>query len=99
MALMKDEDRYKLLFGPYEPPKIPRSKRLFCEMRGYLKIGGYSDGALPLPRRYRTNSIILCGDLVLAGKQESGEAGSFHLGGCRNSVQKWRKALEVAGHN
>lgn len=96
---MKDEGRNKLLFGPYEPPKIPRSKRLFCEMRGYLKIGGYSDGPIPWPRRYRTNSIILCGDLVRAVKQESVEAVSFHWGVCRNVVQNWRKALEVPEHN
>src|SRR2546427_4302036 len=68
-------------------------------MRGYLKVGGYSDGPIPWPIRYRTNSIILCGDLVLAVKQEAAEAVSFHWGVCLSVVQRWRKALEVPEHN
>jgi hypothetical protein len=48
---MIDEDQFKLLFAPYEPPKIPRNKRLFCQVRGYLKFGGYSDGPIPWPER------------------------------------------------
>src|SRR2546426_8273308 len=56
-------------------------------MRGYLKVGGYSDGPIPWPIRYRTNSIILCGDLVLAVKQEAAEAVSFHWGVCLSGLR------------
>ena len=64
-------------------------------MRGYLKVGSWSDGPIPWPRRYRTGSIILCGDLVRAVKLESVEAVCYHWGVCRNVVQKWRHAVQV----
>src|SRR5665213_108615 len=92
---MNDREHFKLLFGPYAPPKIPRNQRLFCEGRGSLKVGSWSDGLIPWPRRYRTGSIILCGDLVRAVKLESVEAVCFHWGVCRNVVQNWRQALHV----
>jgi hypothetical protein len=93
---MKDQDRFELLFGPYEPPRIPRNGMLLCKHRGYLKVGkAWSDGPIPWPRRYRTASIILCGDLVRAVQKESVEAVSYHWGVCRNVVQIWRRALDV----
>jgi hypothetical protein len=96
---MNDREHFKLLFGPYAPPKIPRNQRLFCEVRGCLKVGSWSDGLIPWPRRYRTGSIILCGDLVRAVKLESVEAVCYHWGVCRNVVQKWRHALHVTECN
>jgi len=60
-----------------------------------LKVGSWSAGLIPWPRRYRTGSIILCGDLVRAVKLESVEAVCFHWGVCRNVVQNWRQALHV----
>jgi hypothetical protein len=94
---MNDQDHFKLLFGPYEPPKIQRDQWIFCEMRGLLKVGTWSNGPIPWPQRYRTGSIILCGDLVRAVKLESVEAVCHHWGVCRNVVQKWRHALGVKG--
>lgn len=96
---MNGREHFKLLFGPYAPPKIPRNQRLFCEVRGCLKVGSWSDGLIPWPRRYRTGSIILCGDLVRAVKLESVEAVCYHWGVCRNVVQKWRHALHVTEFN
>jgi hypothetical protein len=96
---MNGREHFKLLFGPYAPPKIPRNQRLFCEVRGCLKVGSWSDGLIPWPRRYRTGSIILCGDLVRAVKLESVEAVCYHWGVCRNVVQNWRHALLVTEFN
>ena len=96
---MNDQAHFKLLFGPYAPPRVPRNRRLFCEMRGFLRAGSWSDGPIPWPRRYRTGSIILCGDLVRAVKMESVEAVAHHWGVCRNVVQKWRQALQVPEAN
>lgn len=97
---MNEEARARLLFGPYEPPRIPRNQRLLCEYRGYLRVSKtWSDGRIPWPRRYRTGSIILCGDLVEAVKKESVEAVCHHWGVCRNVVNLWRKALGVPEMN
>jgi hypothetical protein len=93
-------ERFRLQFGPYAPPKVPRKNRLICEMRGYLKVSpNWSDGLISWPRRWRTGSIILCGDLVRAVKMESVEAACYHWGVCRNVVQNWRHALSVPESN
>jgi len=92
--------RFHLLFGPYAPPKVSPYQRLDCEMRGRLKVSpNWSDAPIPWPRRYRTNSLILCGDLVRAVKLESVEAICYHWGVCRNVVQNWRQALGVQENN
>src|SRR5665213_1722 len=93
-------ERFRLQFGPYAPPKVPRKNLLLCEMRGYLKVSpNWSDGLIPWPRRWRTGSIILCGDLVRAVKMEPVEAVCYHWGVCRNVVQNWRHALGVPEFN
>jgi hypothetical protein len=92
---MNDQEHFYLLFGPYVPPKIPRCRRLVCQMRGPLRVGSWSDGLIPWPRRYRTGSIILCGDLIRAVKMESVEAVCYYWGVCRNVVRKWRLAMNV----
>jgi hypothetical protein len=99
MASQKNRGQFQLLFGPYAPPSVPRNGRLRCEMRGLLRVGSWSDGLIPWPRRYQTGSIILCGDLVRAVETESVEAVSHHWGVCRNVVQKWRQALHVPESN
>ncbi len=45
--------------------------------------------------KWRTRSLILCGDLVRAVKQESEIAVAYHWGVCIGVVTKWRNALEV----
>ena len=83
--------------------RLPKSHAiiaLFCEMHGYLKVSpSWSNGPIPWPRRYRTGSIILCGDLVRAVKMESVEAICFHWRVCRNVVQNRRHALGVPEFN
>ena len=93
---MSIPERFRLQFGPYAAPRIPRNQRLFCEARGWLRVSEiWSDGPISWPRRWRTDSIILCGDLVRAVKMESVEAVCYHWCVCRNVVQKWRNALGV----
>ena len=88
-------DKLRLLFGPYQPPRTRRGKHLFCEMRGTVKVGDYCDGPIPWPMKWRTRSLILCGDLVRAVREESGLAVAHHWGVCPALVTKWRGALEV----
>src|SRR5258708_7826899 len=91
--------RYQLLGGPYEPPRARRGGHLFCEMRGTVKVGGYKDGPIPWPVKWGTRSLILCGALVEAVKQESEVALGHHWGVGIKVVQNWRRALGVEMYN
>lgn len=39
-------EKVRLLFGPYKPPRTGRGQFLFCELRGTVKVGGYSHGLI-----------------------------------------------------
>jgi hypothetical protein len=90
-----EPEKVKLFYGPYTPPRTRRGRFLFCELRGTVKVGEYSDGPIPWPMKWGTWSIILCGDLVPAVKQESELAVAHHWGVSVGTVTKWRNALEV----
>src|SRR5207249_4618146 len=47
----------------------------------------------------RTNSLILCGDLVRAIKKEAVQAVAWHWGVSKGVVSLWRRALGVPEHN
>src|SRR5215204_1664503 len=91
--------RFRLLSGPYEPPRTRPGKFLFCESRGTVKVGEYNDGPIPWPMKWGTRSLILCGDLVKAVKHESESAVAHHWGVGIKTVQKWRQVLEVEVYN
>jgi len=88
-------DRFKLLHGPYRPPKTRRDAKLFCEVRGTVTVGGYHDGPIPWPRVKKGGRpcLILCGDLVRAVRSESRLAVAHHFGVAEETVWTWRKAL------
>jgi len=90
-----DPEKVKLLYGPYTPPRTRRGRFLPCELRGTVKVGGYSAGPIPWPKKWRTRSLILCGDLVRAVQQESALAVAHHWAVCAEIVSRWRRALEV----
>jgi hypothetical protein len=92
-------DRHHLIAGPSSPPLIPKNGLLRCELRGRLPVGDYSQAPIPWPMRQGKHSIILCGDLVRAVRQESVEAISYHWNVSRALVQAWRKALKVPEFN
>jgi len=97
---MTREEHVRLLFGPYAPPRTRRGKFLFCEVRGTVKVGGYSDGLIPWPVKWRTRkSLILCGDLVRAVRRESRPAVAHHWGVGVDTVKKWRRALDLEIYN
>jgi hypothetical protein len=94
-------DRFKLLHGPYYPPKTRRGSRLFCEIRGSVIVGYFGDGPIPWPRMKHlgTAPYILCGDLVKAVKCESAIAVAHHFGVSTQTVKSWRKALGMPRAN
>lgn len=91
--------RHELLGGPYTPPRTRRGAFLTCEMRGKVKVGGYSDGPIPWPLKWKTRSLILCGNLIEAVKLESAIAVAHHWGISTHVVKKWRGALGVEPYN
>jgi transcriptional regulator with XRE-family HTH domain len=100
MAL-SDEERFKLLHGPYSPPTAQVGDWLECEIRGRVRVVQWSDGPIPWPRagRGRTAPYILCGDLMRAVRVESSEAIQHWWGVGRGIVTKWRQALNVKRYN
>lgn len=94
-------DSYALRFGPYRPPVTHRGKMLFCEIRGTVTVGGYSDGPIPWPRVKKGGNpcLIVCGDLIRAVKHEALLAVAHHWGVSQTTVWKWRTALEVERWN
>src|ERR1051325_5417900 len=90
--------RNQLLGGPYSPPRTRRGAFLICEMRGKVKVGGFSDKDNPWPVKWGTKSLILCGELVHAVKLESEIAVAHHWGVHIKTAQKWRRALGVEAY-
>jgi hypothetical protein len=89
-------DHFKLLYGPYLPPKTRRGRRLFCEIRGTVVVGGYRDSPIPWPYvKQRGCPLIFCGDLSKAIKRESRAAIMHHFGVGREMVRRWRRMLGV----
>src|SRR3954469_5164831 len=98
---MPAPDRFLLPHGPYRPPRVHRGDRLFCEIRGTVVVGGYTDAPIPWPRVKKGGNpcLILCGDLVRAVRAASNVAIRHHFGVSSNTVTNWRKALGVPEQN
>jgi hypothetical protein len=97
---MKQEEKCRLLFGPYTPPRTRPGRFLFCERRGTVKVSDYSYALIPWPIKWKTrNSLILCGDLVKAVRQESKLAVAYHWGVCLQTVRVWRRVLGTETYN
>lgn len=99
--LLRDEERYQLLYGPYEPPLV-KGGFLVDAVRGKLRFDKFSNALIPWPkakRRGRSGSggFILCGDLLRALEKESGPATCHFWGVSRATVGNWRRALEMKG--
>ena len=95
---MRDEDRYRLHFGPYSAPAWRLGEPLTCEYQGRdVRVGGLTDAPIPWPRALKTGkaSLIVCGDLVRAIRRESKLAICHHWGVSGGTVLNWRRALGV----
>ena len=92
---LADDDRYRLIDGPYYPPRTARGRFLVCQLRGTVKVGGYSDAPIPWPKIWRRRSLVICGDLLRALRTESVYAVSYHWGLSRASVSYYRQQLSI----
>lgn len=96
---LADDDRYRLIDGPYYPPRTARGHFIVCEFRGKVKVGGYTDAPIPWPRIWGRRSLVICGDLVRALKTESRYAVSYYWGLSLASVSAYRTRLPVLRMN
>jgi hypothetical protein len=102
VRVISDAKRFKLYHGPYAAPECRVGDWLACEYRGREdKVRGISDGPIPWPTSRRTGrpSLIVCYDLVRAVRVESVRAVAHHWGVARETVWKWRRALDVPTWN
>jgi hypothetical protein len=98
----RDPKRYKLLHGPYAAPRCHVGGVLSCQFRRRLrKVSGLTDAPViwPFSQEHGPRSLILCGALVQAVRCESVSAVVAHWGVSRNTVWRWRRALDVPGRN
>jgi hypothetical protein len=98
---MTDADRYRLLHGPYQAPRCRLGGKLFCKIRGWVKVRQISAGRIPWPMTLVIGgpTLILCGGLVQAVRCESNQAVAYWWGVGDKTVSKWRKALAVPRFN
>jgi hypothetical protein len=99
---MNDSERFRLLYGPYVPPKCRLGDKLACEHRGReVKMRALTDAPIQWPSAVASGSMspILCGDLIRAVRLESEIAVAHHWGVSPQTVYKWRRALGVPEMN
>src|SRR5437867_12477283 len=101
--MLPDAVRFQLLNGPYQPPKCKVGSWLNCRRRGHVKVVAISDGLIQWPMTQSETggprSLILCGDLVKAVRQESAVAIKHWWGVQHDLVRKWRKNVGVEHEN
>lgn len=85
------------LLGEYSPPDMKRSDWLFCEVRGKVQVGGYTDAPIPWPRLLKggRHVHIMCEDLVRAVQTESAKAVAYWFNVNPRTVRLWRRRLGV----
>jgi DNA-binding XRE family transcriptional regulator len=103
MPLLPDAVRFRLLHGPYRPPRVKIGRELCCEIRGFVRVKKWSDGRIPWPLAKPPGraaiAFTLCGSLVKAVRQESSIAIQHWWGVGESVVSRWRKALGVQEFN
>lgn len=100
-------ERVKLLFGPYQPPRLRKGDRVFClSLDRPVVVVGMSPGPIPWPTcmqleppRKGPRRILVEEELARAVRNESTEAVAYWWGVHRSTVHKWRRALGVTRKN
>src|SRR5215831_20540526 len=84
---MTDDDRFRLLFGPYRTPVFRYGDDAFCELRGDVILCGLTDAPIPWPtgkrklRGSRARSIVFCGEPTMR-RTHTGAIVAAALTGC-----------------
>ena len=66
---MNEQDRVKLLYGPYQAPRCNVGRLLRCRIKGDVRVAGLTDAPIVWPFALQQGgggrpSLILCGGLV-----------------------------------
>ena len=99
---MTERERKKLLFGPYQTPRLKYGDRAFCLLRDQaVKVIGLSDAPIIWPRcrgleQRGGHGVLVDEELARAVRNESATAISHWWGVSMGAVENWRKALGAA---
>lgn len=98
---MEDDERFKLLNGPYTSLQVKVGDALTDEKGRQVVIEGWSAGRIPWPvaTTYGRVSLILTGELSTAVQIESSQAIQHWWGVSASTVYRWRKTLGCAQYN
>ena len=95
-------DKYKLLHGPYSPPRLGRGERTVCLYRDTeVIITSWSDARIAWPRcraigsRGGGSGLLVTEELVRTIHSESSAALQHWFGVNEATVWKWRRAFGV----
>ena len=103
---MAGPESTRLLFGPYQAPRLKRGDRAFCLVRDRaMVITGWSAARLSWPRcrpldppRFGAG-LLIDDELARAIRHESALAVAYWWGVNLTTVIRWRKALKVDRKN
>lgn len=92
----------QFLGGPYKPPRCRIGSELQCERFGPVEVVGFNSAGWPLCASGRhgiSQSLVLCGDLILAVRTEAEQFVAEAFGVTIWTVVRWRKLLGVPQFN
>jgi hypothetical protein len=97
---MKQQDRFRLHFGPYRTPRFRLGAIVRDEVRGDVRIVGVTAAPIPWPlgrppgSRGRFSPVVYKG-LAKAVRLEANQAVAYWWGLTPQTITKWRNALDV----
>jgi hypothetical protein len=71
---VEDTERFRLL-GKYKTPRFRIGQKVFCEIRGDVKISGINDAPILCPMGKRSRALVVYKDLLNALPSESNHPG------------------------
>ncbi len=97
---MRNKDRLKLRFsGEYETPVFQYGERVYCQVRGWVKIIKISNGKIAWPMGKRPGrgraSLVVYKGLAKAVRNENSRAIQHWWGVTSPTVREWQRVLRV----
>ena len=99
---MEDSDRYKLLYGPYRPPKCRIGDKMPCEFRDReVTVRLMTDAPIQWPahRGGLLPAVIVCGDLIRAVRSRIRDRSCTPLGRFHGDRQELAQSTLCTAHH